>query len=410
MKNLFLIILLSTIIFSCKQKNETKKTLEKNHTAINDTLTNNLQLAFDKDAIIGFSVSVVDENGLIYDKGFGFTDIEQNKPYRSSTIQNIASISKTLIGISLFKAQELGKLNINDPINKYLPFKIVNPNYPENPILIKHLAYHTSSIIDLDEIYAKSYVLKKSEHEENEGVFDYFNKPETKISLLEFIQNSLTENGKWYSKEIFSNTKPGEKREYSNIAAALCAQIIESATRQDYQSFTKDYILKPLKMNSSGWTSTDIDSTKRSRLFANKEKMIAEYSLITYADGGFLTSSNDLGLFLSELIKGYDGKGKLLNKESYKKLFKKHNFSNNGKNETYGVFNEFRDNFLNVQNNMIGHNGSDPGVFTAMYFNPKTKIGKIVLVNTDTDFTDNVWPEIEEIWKSLSDYENTMNK
>lgn len=410
MKNLLLIIFFSTIIFSCKQRNETQKTTKKNSFAINDTLTNKLQLAYDKDAIIGFSVSVVDENGVIYDKGFGFTDIEQNKPYTSNTTQNIASISKTLIGISLLKAQELGKLNINDPINKYLPFKIVNPNYPENPILIKHLAYHTSSIIDLDEIYAKSYVLKKSEHEENEGVYDYFNKPETKISLLEFIENSLTKNGKWFIKDTFSNAKPGEKREYSNIAAALCALVIESTTGQDYRSFTNDYILKPLKMNSSGWTSTDIDSTKRSRLFANKEKMIAEYSLITYADGGFLTSSSDLGLFLSELIKGYDGEGKLLNKESYKKLFEKHNFSNNGKNETYGIFNEFRDNFLNVQNNMIGHNGSDPGVFTAMYFNPKTKIGKIVLVNTDTDFTDNVWPEIEEIWKSLSDYENTMNK
>ena len=409
MKNLFLIIFLLTTIFSCKQTNETKKNLEKNHTAINDTLTNNLQLAFDKDAIIGFSVSVVDENRLIYDKGFGFTDIEQNKPYTSSTIQNIASISKTLIGISLFKAQDLGKLNINDPINKYLPFKIVNPNYPENPILIKHLAYHTSSIIDLDEIYAKSYVLKKSVHEENEGVFDYFNKPETKISLLEFIQNSLTENGKWYIKGTFANTKPGDKREYSNIAAALCAQIIESATGQDYQSFTKDNILKPLKMASSGWSSKDIDTTKRSKLFANKEMMIADYSLITYADGGFITSSKDLGLFLSELIKGYKGKGTLLNQKSYQKLFKKQKLPNSETDEEFGIFMEFRDEFLGVKEEMIGHNGSDPGVMTAMYFNPKTEIGKILIINTDTDFTDDVWPEIKSIWKSLNKYETELN-
>lgn len=304
----------------------------------------------------------------------------------------------------------MGKLNINDPINKYLPFKIINPNHPETPILIKHLAYHTSSIIDLDEIYAKSYVLTKNEHADNEGVFDYFNKPETNISLLSFIQNSLTQNGKWYTKNTFSNTKPGEEREYSNIAAALCALVIESATGQDYRSFTKDHILKPLKMNSSGWTSTKIDSTKRSRLFASKEKMIAEYSLITYADGGFLTSSHDLGLYLSELIKGYAGNGKLLNKESYKKLFEKQQSLNNEKTEDYGIFIEFRDGFLNIKNDMIGHNGSDPGVFTAMYFNPQTKIGKIVLVNTDTDFTVNVWPEIEQIWKTLSEYEDIMNK
>jgi hypothetical protein len=163
-------------------------------------------------------------------------------------------------------------------------------------------------------------------------------------------------------------------------------------------------------MNDSGWTSPDIDVENRSRLFAYKDKMIAEYSLITYADGGFITSSHDLGLFLSELIKGYGGNGKLLGRESYRKLFEKHTFEENGQTEYYGIFLEFRDSFLNVKNEMAGHNGSDPGVFTAMYFNPTTKIGKIVLVNTDTDFTENVWSEIEEIWKLLSDYENTVNK
>lgn len=115
-----------------------------------------------------------------------------------------------------------------------------------------------------------------------------------------------------------------------------------------------------------------------------------------------------LVLFLSELIKGYEGNGTLLNKKSYQKLFEKKKFTENGKTEEYGVFIEFRDGFLKIKNNMIGHNGSDPGVFTAMYFNPETKTGKVLLVNTDTDFTDGVWPEIEEIWKSLSKYEKTM--
>lgn len=400
MKKLFLI---STIlIISCKTVQQDKSQ--------NDVLTKHLELAYQKDAIKGFSVSIVNDKGVVYDKGFGFADIEQNNAYTSNTTQNIASISKTLIGISLLKAQELGKLNLNDPINKYLPFKIINPNHPEIPILIKHLAYHTSSITDLDEIYAKSYVLTKGKHDENEGVYNYFQKPGTNISLREFMQNSLVEHGKWYQKNTFLNSKPGEKREYSNIAAALCALVIECATGQDYGTFTQSYILKPLKMDNSGWATKDIDTTKRSRLFAYQEKMIAEYSLMTYADGGFITSSNDLGIFLSELIKGYDGNGKLLSKESYNKLFEKQKFVDDGETKYYGIFLEFRDGFLDIKNDLVGHNGSDPGVFTAMYFNPTTKIGKIVLVNTDTDFTDNVWPEIEEIWKSLSNYEKTISK
>ncbi len=398
-----------TIIFSCKQNNETKKTPGKVNTAINDTLTKNLKSAFEKDAIIGFSVSVVDDKGLIYENSFGYTDIELKKKYTPNTTQNIGSISKTLIGISLLKAQELGKLDLNDPINKYLPFKIINPNYPDKPILIKHLAYHTSSIIDVDEVYSKSYVLEKSEHSDNEGVYDWFSFPENRISLIKFIENSLTENGKWYTKEIFANTEPGEFREYSNIGAALCAQIIEFATGQDYQSFTKDYILQPLKMKSSGWSSKDIDTIKRSRLFANKEMLIAEYSLITYADGGFITSNNDLGLFLTELMKGYKGLGTLLNKESYAKLFEKQKFKNVKNGEEFGIFMEFSKEFIKIKDNVIGHNGSDPGVMTAMYFNPKTETGKILLVNTDSDFDANFWPEVASIWNSLIRYETELN-
>lgn len=409
MKILFLLPFLSVILLSGQYKNQ-RHTNDRKNIAISDSLTKNLQRDYQKEAIIGFSTAIVNDKGLVYDQGFGYTDIEQKKAYTSATVQNIASISKTLIGISLLKAQELGKLNINDPINKYLPFKIFNPNYPETPILIKHLAYHTSSITDLDEVYGKSYVLTEKEHADNEGVYDYFNAPESNISLLKFIENSLTPTGKWYSEKSFLNFKPGEKREYSNIAAALCALVIESATGEDYRSFTKKHIITPLQMKSSGWSSNDTDGSMRSRLFASKKKMIASYSLITYADGGFITSSHDLGLFLSELIKGYGGNGTLLNKKSYQKLFEKKRFTENGKSEDYGIFMEFRDGFLKVPNEMTGHNGSDPGVFTAMYFNPKTKTGKVVLVNTDTDFSDAVWPEIEAIWKSLSEYEKTLKK
>ena len=397
-----------TVFYSCKEHRPTTNAPDVDHTAINDTLTQDLQAAYEKGAIVGFSVSVVNENGLIYENGFGYTDIDFTKNYTSSTTQNIASISKTLIGVSLLKAQELGKLDLDDPINKYLPFQITNPNYPYKPILIKHLAYHTSSITDPDEVYSKSYVLKNSEHSDNEGVYEWFSTPDEKISLTEFIQNSLLENGKWYTKEIFANTEPGKTRQYSNIASALCAQIIENATGQDYQSFTKEHILEPLTMTSSGWTSKDIDTTNRSRLFAHKEMMIAEYSLITYADGGFITSNIDLGLFLTELMKGYKGKGTLLNKESYEQLFEQQRFTETNSGEAFGIFMEFTDHFIRIKENVVGHNGSDPGVMTAMYFNPKTETGKILIVNTDSDFDDQFWPEVASIWNSLIKYESEL--
>ncbi len=405
MKKIVQFLMILTLVFACKNTNN-----EQDYKEINSKLTADLEKGYQKGAIVGFSVSIVDSEGVLYENSFGYRDTELSKKYTPNTLQNIASISKTLIGVSLLKAQELGKLNLEDPINQYLPFDIKNPAYPDAPILIKHLAYHTSSIVDIDEVYARSYVLEGSHHDESEHVYEWFQQHETKIELIEFLKNSLTENGKWYVKEMFANTKPGEVREYSNIGAALCAQIIQNATGQDYQSFTKEYILKPLKMNSSGWTSKDIDASQRSKLFINKETTIANYSLITYADGGFISSNQDLNLYLIELINGYHGKGTLLNKESYQKLFEWKTFPNAEEEGKFGIFMEFTNEFIRVKEQVIGHNGSDPGVTTAMYYNPETKTGKIMFINTDSDAGKDYWPEVVSIWKSLIAYESSIHK
>ena len=62
---------------------------------------------------------------------------------------------------------------------------------------------------------------------------------------------------------------------------------------------------------------------------------------------------------------------------------------------------------MGSSDNLIGHNGSDFGVFTGMYFNPQRNTGRIIISNTDTDFYDDelIWGEIREIWKSLMEYE-----
>ena len=163
-------------------------------------------------------------------------------------------------------------------------------------------------------------------------------------------------------------------------------------------------------MNSSGWNSNDIDTTQRTQLFMNKETIIASYSLITYADGGFITSNRDLGLYFMELIKGYKGNGTLLSKESYEKLFQWQTFPNTTEEGTFGIFMEYTNEFIRIKEKVIGHNGSDPGVTTAMYYNPETKTGKIMFINTDSDASEGYWPEVIAIWKSLIKYESAIHQ
>lgn len=405
MKLKIILILLSALFYSC----------EKTKTSDNDATSDSLTVAIDSIAkqghFNGFSVAIVNEKGTLYQKGFGFSDITSKKPYTENTIQNIASVSKTLVGIAVLKAQETGKLKLDDDINKYLPFKVVNPNFPDEKITIRQLATHTSSIIDNDFYLTKNYFLKPGQDLKNAKLsFDdmqVFNPADSIYPMENYLENTLSENGKW-NKNSFSASKPGMLYHYSNTATTLAAYIFECATGQSFSAFTQRYILDPLKMNASGWKFEDVNLADHSRLYADPKTMLPFYTSVTYPDGGLITSVNDLSKFLTELIKGYNGNGTILSKESYKEYFKQQltgrNFeqrnANNPYDESYnvGIFIGFG------HSGFIGHTGGDPGVTTILFFDPKTNLGRIEILNTN--FSDKAGNDaFYGIWNALEKYQ-----
>lgn len=411
MKQSFFILCTLFIFISCKQETPKEVIPEKDFSVVRDSLTTALQKANKDGELVGFSVAIIDKEGILYNEGFGHADSKNQKAYQTNTIQNIGSISKTLIGISLFKAQELGKLQLDDPINNYLPFEVVNPNYPDTPITLRQLATHTSSISDYEENYLKGFILEKEVLDDDEVPFTHFQKPDKRIPLLDFLEANFSKTGTWYTPEMFSKNKPGSTFEYSNFGADLCALVIQQATEMRYKDFTQTYIFDPLQMQNSGWAIKDIDDSKRSKFYLFKDQKIADYTCITYPDGGLFTSSEDLSKYLSELINGYQGKGTLLTSENYTEFFKKHFDTkiNESGRINVGTFVEYNNDFIGSTDLLIGHNGSDLGSLAMMYFNPKTNIGKILMINTDVDYKEEVVvPYIKDVWNTIIAYENKL--
>ncbi|GAA4278062.1 serine hydrolase domain-containing protein [Aquimarina mytili] len=371
-------------------------------------LTQELENIYSRDHITGFSVAIVDQKNILFTKGFGYSDIKKKLEYTENTIQNIASISKTFIGIALLKAQELNKLKLDDPINKYLSFQVTNPYFPNHEITIRQLATHTSSIKDASSYEKYGYILKERNNDGTK-VNRNFRLPSEMLAQNTFLKQILSIDGKWYKKGSFLKNIPGEKFEYSNIAAGLAALVLENATGKSFSEFTNEYIFKPLTMSNTGWSFNEVNILKHSKLYASAETELAFYLLVNYPDGGLITSSSDLGKYLSELIAGFNGKGKILNKKSYDELFTPQ--------LTEGHFEERNDSAYNDEYNMgifmgisaqnqIGHTGGDPGVATHMFFNTKTGVGKILIVNTDLN-KEGV-KEFIDIWKKLEEYENEL--
>jgi len=403
----FVYLIATNLIFG--QHSETKPSQKPTVNINTDSLTIELEAIYARGFINGIGVAMVDENGTIYEKGFGFADINLKTAYTSQSIQNIASISKTFLGLALLKAQEMGKLDLDDPVNKYLPFKLQNPYYPEVQITIRQLTTHTSSIRDSKYYDQKSYVLVGAQNEVDMKKIkrpENFNDPEAFTSIGVFLKKCLDSNGEWYTKKGFLKNKPGEKFEYSNVGATLAAYVLELATGETYDQFSKKYILEPLQMSSSGWSFEAIKLENHTVMYERPDQPLPYYKLITYPDGGLITSVHDLARYLTELIKGYSGKGTILSNESYQELFKQqlsdNNFDerdpDNPYNDEYnmGVFMGF-----SAKGN-IGHSGGDPGVTSLMFFNAEAKTGQLLFVNTGLD--DNGFQEFIAVWMKLESY------
>lgn len=379
-----------------------------------DSLTQALNELYRKGYINGFAVTLVNGSGSLFQKGFGYMDVAAKKPYTDSTIQNIASISKTFIGISLMKAQELGKLKLDDPVNSYLPFKVINPYFPEKEITIRHLATHTSTITDTKYYDKKSYVLKDDiPADKLKYLNEAFNSPSSKTTLLEFLPMVLDTKGKYYKKKGFLRELPGTKFDYSNIAATLAALVLEQATGVPFDAFTVKYILNPLKMNDSGWSYDQIDLAMHSKLYSDKETELPFYELITYPDGGMRTTAKDMGKYLSELIKAKAGKGTLLNPDSYKEYFKKQlNESHFEERDSVFPYNDEYNMGIfmgHSGNGAIGHSGGDPGVASLLFFDPTTGIGRFLMINTSLNSQEGA-NEFFGIMNALGEYSAKPNQ
>ncbi len=326
----------------------------------------------------GYAYSKVTLDNIKMDSK-GYADKESLVPYDTLTIQNIGSISKTFVGVSILIAQEKGLLDLDTDINNYLDFEV---NHPDGIITLRQLATHTSGIKDKDLYYLKAYSKSKV----------------PKIELSEYLKRYLNTDGSAYGKGNFNAGAPGTTYEYSNIGAALAAYVVESVSQTKFSEFTKIHILQPLGMHHSGWSYAEIDESRHATLYKPNGKPAGIYTLVTYPDGGMRTNVLDLSIYLQELIKGYNHSSSLMSNDSWDQLFAKNFELKRPKNVEAGGYDSGI--FMShTKQGKIGHTGSDPGVTTVMRFDPETLEGKVLITNSEV--TKKTSEDFREIWDNI---------
>jgi CubicO group peptidase (beta-lactamase class C family) len=97
--------------------------------------------------VTGLSIALVDGQNVVWARGFGYADKENNIPADADTIYEIASVSKTFAAATIMRLAEQGLIDIDKPITTYLPGFSINQRFPASgPITIRSILTHHSGI------------------------------------------------------------------------------------------------------------------------------------------------------------------------------------------------------------------------------------------------------------------------
>jgi CubicO group peptidase (beta-lactamase class C family) len=329
-----------------------------------DDLDTAIQEQLEAAKLPGAVVAVIQDNRIVFVKGYGYANLEQKRPVTADTIFQIASVSKLVTATTLMRLYEQGKFGLDDDINAYLPFSVRNPQYPETSITFRMLLAHTSSIAD-GPSYESTYTLGKS--------------ADSPLALGDYLRDYFTPDGTYYdAQNNFTADPPGAVYAYSNVGFGLVGYLAERIAGQPFEQLSRQEVFIPLGMTSSAWFHRDTDSSRwampyQYQIISRSYVPLGAYGFATYPDGALKTSANDFVRFLSPFINNgqtLDG-NPYLKPETVAEMVRVQ-YPESG--ETNGL--AWVVNPTNVQ-----HTGGDPGVSTLAVVNLAKHRGLVIFTN-----------------------------
>ena len=203
-----------------------------------------IYVKLNEDKHASLAVGVIKSGEIVHLSTQGYKDIENKFIADVNTSYHIASLSKTVTNLAVFKLLEEQKINLNNDINSYLPFKIINPHSPDRIIKVKDLLNHRSCIVDDIDFYVPLW---------------HASKGDSKEILKEFLFDYLLKEGNNYSAEHFTDCHNFAPFKYSNTAFAILGLIVEHVSKMTFEEFCQEKIFQPLNMDNTSWFLSALD-------------------------------------------------------------------------------------------------------------------------------------------------------
>ncbi|TYQ15842.1 UNVERIFIED_CONTAM: CubicO group peptidase (beta-lactamase class C family) [Acetivibrio alkalicellulosi] len=264
-----------------------------------------LQNFKDNSPIPGFSVVVVHGDEIIFTKGYGVESVDTGIPMTEHSSSAIGSYTKSFTALAIMQLVESGKISLDDPVIRYIPwFKTANEEESQK-ITIRMLLSNTSGLPSLDNWFFS-------------------------VGIPGQADNNAMEKDVRNLSSYRTNRTPGTSFLYSNEGFNVAGVVIENVTGMKYADYIQKYILDPLEMSRS--TTDHARFNDLGVLYGHNagiDTATPSKPLVTtaaLAAGSELrASANDLGHYFIALLNGGQYRGKqIISPESIDEMWTPH--------------------------------------------------------------------------------------
>jgi CubicO group peptidase (beta-lactamase class C family) len=234
-----------------------------------------LDSLMEQESVPGLSAAVLVDGEVVWSEGFGYANLESRTPVTPLTKMRIGSVSKPLTSVALGKLVEDGRLDLDAPIQRYVP------SFPEKryEVTARQVAGHIAGIrhYEGDEFYSRTH------YDSVEAGLDIFERD----SLL---------------------FEPGTEYDYSSYGWNLVSAAIEGAAGMPFLRYMRREVIEPMNLRHTVAGHPDSLISYRTQFYTRTDDgqvLNAPYVDNSYkwAGGGFLSTATDLVRFGDAMIR-----------------------------------------------------------------------------------------------------------
>ncbi len=312
-----------------------------------------------KNSITGLSIALVDDQRVVWAEGFGYADKEQAQAASAETIYRVGSISKLLTATAAMQLVEQKKLDLDLPLQKYLPDFSVQSRFQNTaPITVRNLLTHHSGL----------------PRDLSKGMFSA--RP---VSATQFVEQVKHSDVDYPPNLVFS---------YSNLGFTLLGYTIQNISGVPFKDYMQHSVLEPLGMRTATFEAGPTSSSLMSKAY-RRGKPADEWPLRDVPAVGLNASVLDLGRFLSMVFaSGKVGEQQVLKPQSVAQMLSAQNvdvpLDLNFRSGLGWMLSTLGASTIENAGPVAHHAGSTLFFRSEIYALPEHKLGVVVLANSSS--------------------------